>query len=249
MKMIKLYIEKKFISAAQVLAGGCRAASVRSSHGCPVPDTAGFSWLQWPHCRARPIPLLWWKVYVSRGRTLPDSEKWGKKTHSEHQGGQRRAKRCSRCPRRNSLQPLEKEHSAVDIHTAACRRPHAKAGGPALKEAEASGEHTLEQIYPEGLQPVGRPHAVAGKKCEKEGMAERSCYGLSVTHIPHLLAPLGEKRWGGRVKLSLGQGRKEGVSCRFKFCLCFSPSNTILIGNKFSEFFPSQVCFVYDHNW
>lgn len=42
-------------------------------------------------------------------------------------------------------------------------------------------EDPLEQFYSEGLQPVERPHAGAGEKCEEERVAERSCYGLTVT--------------------------------------------------------------------
>jgi len=30
-----------------------------------------------------------------------------------------------------------------------------------------------------------RTHAAAGEKCEEEGAADRSCYGLSTTPVPH----------------------------------------------------------------
>ncbi|XP_009991250.1 PREDICTED: centlein-like, partial [Tauraco erythrolophus] len=43
----------------------------------------------------------------------------------------------------------------------------------------AHGGLTLEQEYPEGLQPVKMSHAGAGRKCEEERVAERSCYGLT----------------------------------------------------------------------
>ena len=59
----------------------------------------------------------------------------------------------------------------------------------------------------EGLYPVGRSHTGAGEKCEEQGVAGRSCYGL--TSVPHLPALLwGEVGGGGneRKKLSLGRG-------------------------------------------
>jgi len=49
----------------------------------------------------------------------------------------------------------------------------------------ANGKPMLEQVYPQGLQPVGRTHAGAGDKCEEEGVAERNCYGLTMAPIPH----------------------------------------------------------------
>lgn len=39
----------------------------------------------------------------------------------------------------------------------------------------ACGGPTLEQVYPEGLQPAEKTDAGAGEKCEVEGVAERSC--------------------------------------------------------------------------
>jgi len=44
------------------------------------------------------------------------------------------------------------DHNSADIHTAACRGPHARTGRCALKEAAARGEPTLQQVYPEILQ-------------------------------------------------------------------------------------------------
>ncbi|KAK4816491.1 hypothetical protein QYF61_017452, partial [Mycteria americana] len=51
----------------------------------------------------------------------------------------------------------------------------------------AHGALTLEQVYPEGLQPVEGPHTGAGEKCEEERVAKGSCYGLPVT--PHSPSP------------------------------------------------------------
>ena len=46
----------------------------------------------------------------------------------------------------------------------------------------------LEQVYPEGLQPMDRTYAGKGEKCEEEGAAERNCYGLTaVSHPPSTL--------------------------------------------------------------
>ena len=89
----------------------------------------------------------------------------------------------------------------------------ARAGGYFLKEAAAhgkpmleqvlltgtaaGGESTLDQVYPEGLQPVertragavlegwqpmGKTHVGAGEKCEEEGAAERNCHGQAASH-------------------------------------------------------------------
>ena len=60
----------------------------------------------------------------------------------------------------------------------------------------ACREPTLEQVYPEGLYPVGgTPHQSRGK-CEDEGVAERNCYGLTTTTIPH--PPCAIRGGGGR---------------------------------------------------
>jgi len=47
----------EFDAGVRVLAAvGFRVASPRSSQGCPELDTAGCSWLQWPHRRAQLSP-------------------------------------------------------------------------------------------------------------------------------------------------------------------------------------------------
>lgn len=75
----------------------------------------------------------------------------------------------------------------------------------------------MEQVYPEGLQACGKAHDGAGEKCEEEGVAERSCHGLTI--IPHTQASL--RLWGvggvgvgignEGVKLSLGKGSGKKV--------------------------------------
>lgn len=49
----------------------------------------------------------------------------------------------------------------------------------------AHGEPTLEQVYPGRLQPMERTLSGAGPKCEEEGAAESTCYGLTTTAILH----------------------------------------------------------------
>lgn len=58
-----------------------------------------------------------------------------------------------------------------------------------------------EQILPEGLQPMKRKHAGAGKKCDEAGAAERNCCGLTI--IPHPHAPV-----------NMGGGRGNGIEGR-----------------------------------
>ena len=50
------------------------------------------------------------------------------------------------------------DHARADIHTAASGGPHAAAGGYALKEAAAHGEHMQKQVFWQELQSVGDPH-------------------------------------------------------------------------------------------
>lgn len=65
------------------------------------------------------------------------------------------------------------------------------------------GGPTLEQVYPEELQPVEGPHAGAGEKHEEERVAKRSCYELTVIPAPHCSAG-GRGVRSEREKLSLG---------------------------------------------
>lgn len=53
----------------------------------------------------------------------------------------------------------EEDHSGADICTSVC------------------GKGMLKQVYREGLQPMGGTHVGPGEKCEKKGVAEKSCYG------------------------------------------------------------------------
>lgn len=68
-------------------------------------------------------------------------------------------------------------------------------------------EPTQEQVYPEGLQPVGRPRAGTGMKCE-EGGVQRGAV-MDYLEPPFLIpvCPLGwgrQRIWGEGVRLSLG---------------------------------------------
>jgi len=48
----------------------------------------------------------------------------------------------------------------------------------------------LEQVKPEGLQPMARSHTGVEIKFEEEGALQRSCYGLvciPISHPPALL--------------------------------------------------------------
>lgn len=73
-------------------------------------------------------------------------------------------------------------------------------------------------------------HAGAGEK--EEGEAERSCYGMTATPIPHPPAPLGPGVEEGRVV------RNEGVKLSLER-RGFSSTNSILIGNKLDSFSPN----------
>lgn len=44
---------------------------------------------------------------------------------------------------------------------------------------------TQEQAFSEGTEAHGEEPCRAGGKCEEEGVAEESCYGLSTTPIVH----------------------------------------------------------------
>ena len=49
-------------------------------------------------------------------------------------------------------------------------RVHTGAGF--LSGTVGHGGSMLKQVYPQGLQPMGRTHAGAGEKCKEEGVAE-----------------------------------------------------------------------------
>jgi len=79
--------------------------------------------------------------------------------------------------------------------------------------AVALGKPTLEQVYLEGWQPIGRSHPGEGEKCAEEREAEMSCYGLTIAPIPQLLSCSGGGGTGvgnERVKLSM----EKRWSCR-----------------------------------
>lgn len=88
---------------------GCRAASVRSGWGCPMPDPAG-------------------PTYLRTGKTLPGSEEKKSKKHScEHPGERRRRARRLPCiPWRAHLEQVLWDR----IHGGS----HAGGGGYVLKE-------------------------------------------------------------------------------------------------------------------
>lgn len=44
------------------------------------------------------------------------------------------------------------------------------------KGTVAHEEPMQEQIFPEGLQPMGRVHTTAGEQCEREGMAKNPVF-------------------------------------------------------------------------
>lgn len=102
--------------------------------------------------------------------------------------------------------------------------------------AVAHGEPMLQHVYPEELQPMGKPYGGAGKSVRRKQW-QRSCHGLTTaSHAPSsaLLGGGGREVGNEGEKMKLGRkgwgGRK--VLLWFRFCLCFSPSISILIRKK-----------------
>jgi len=147
-----------------------------------MPDTAGSSWLQWAHCRTQPISQVGGtSVITYLKRTKCSIGEWGvKKRKNEKQSYKRQGQRrrcsmqilpCSPCKR---LQRISYPHCSL-----------CKYKWLFPEERCSLCKPMQEQVYPEGLQPVRRTHTRAGEKCQEEGAAERSCYGLTTTPIPH----------------------------------------------------------------
>lgn len=96
----------------------------------------------------------------------------------------------------------------------------------------------------------GKNPCRSGEKCEEEWVAERSCYRPATALLclqclaKGEVEKLGKKEWSWVWEKEMGWGSR----C-LSFCLCFSPSNTILTGNKFNYFSPGWVCFACDGNW
>lgn len=98
--------------------------------------------------------------------------KKGQKSYTERKGGESRA--CETVAWGYFLKELWPAES-----------PHRS---EFLSGSAAHGEPPVEQILPEGRQPMERKHAGAGKQRDEERAAERNCYGLTI--IPHPHAPL-----------------------------------------------------------
>lgn len=75
----------------------------------------------------------------------------------------------------------------------------------------------------EGSCSKWKAHDGAGKKCEEEGTAQRSCYGLATIPMPHLPAPFGM----GRDVLG--------------FVFVFHHPILFLIGNKLKSVLPMMI--------
>lgn len=43
----------------------------------------------------------------------------------------------------------------------------------------------MEQVYPKGLQTMGKIYGGLGKKWEEKGLTQMKCYELTTSHIPH----------------------------------------------------------------
>lgn len=190
-------------AGAQGLAGGtCRAASVRRDRGCPMMEQP--QGLAEPHSRNS---STFGKAWVRMGKR---GEVWARALGSLRREWEE-GRRWSRTPGRNSPTPPGEDHNG--------------AGGCCLKEAAALESPQRSTVYPEGLLCVGSTSTGAGEKCEEEGTAERSCYGLTTAQIPNSLALLREE--GCReaenigVKFSLGRTGEVVGRC-FKFCFGLS---------------------------
>lgn len=60
--------------------------------------------------------------------------------------------------------------------------------------AAACGKPSQEQVYPEGLKPVGRTHSGAEEECAEKGR-QGSRYGLTATPDPQPLCTTGGWPW------------------------------------------------------
>lgn len=105
---------------------------------------------------------------------------------------------------------------------------------PLEREHSRSGIHTAA---------CGGPHAVA------DGCSWRNCSLWRVhagTGLSWRMAACGKDHSGaGEERGKEGTVERSCYGVRGFFCLCFSPCNTILIGNKWNYFFPSQMTFFF----
>ena len=234
--------------------GAWTAASVKRVQGCPMSDTDGSSWLQLPHCRARLSPAA--EMVVPLGMGIPErakhcsgvlrekSEKMWERELRRHQGQWRRSRR--RCSRHLS------RYSPV-----ACGADHDDAGCPPAAHGEPQWSKYVHcslvrtlwwkgWICPEGnWSPWRRTHAGAREKCEREGVAEMSCYGVTTTLTPQSAwsrqppQPIGPLHHSGQGEVE-ESGMKEWSwdweESSFRFC--FSPSDSIFSWRRIKTIFP-----------
>lgn len=132
-----------------------------------------------------------------------------------------------------------------------------------LTGATAGRKHTLVQIYPGELQPVGRTeagavlksspwknHGGAGEKFGDEGMS--GCFN-GFTAISYFPSPMHCSGWGEMDGLGMKKWHRDWEKNRIIgiliFCLYFSISKSVLLDNEWNSFSSSQVCFSYDGKW
>ena len=143
-----------------------RPCEGRRGQDCPGPDTAGSSQPRPIPPRARLSPAA--TQGAPQGKRVYERAKHctgregGKKSESKKQPCRHRGERRGRG--RTRSRRWSRASSAVpgvghggDIHTTACGGPRIGAGGYLPKGLQIMEATTLEQVYPEGLQPVEGP--------------------------------------------------------------------------------------------
>ena len=151
---------------------------------------------------------------MRKGNTMCGSEKRGEK-------------KCEKQPRE-----LQGENRRRGRRCSRCwsRDSTAARGGSHAKQVDMSWRNCT--------------HARSEGKCEEEAAAESSCCGLTATlfYIPKSRGKAeesGMKYWSWTWEK---RGWVVGGRSCFNFCLCFSLSKPISLGNKLKQFSPSLFC-------
>lgn len=120
---------------------------------------------------------------------LPGSKKWGEEklrnSPASNYQGERRRGGAPGAGAEIPLQPTDRTTEEQISTLQPLEDPMTKQGNVFPEGTVACRDPMLEQVYPEGLHPVGGTSRQSREKHEGEGVEGRSSYGLTTITIPH----------------------------------------------------------------
>jgi len=231
--------------------GGCRAAPVRGGQGCPVPDTAGSSWLQEPRRRARPSPAA--ERVVSLGDAAQERAKHcmaavrergvrEKVRNSPADTEVREGGGAGGAPGAGAEIPLRPVERTMVMQVVAQQPMETPRWSRLLAGATAHGEEpTLDQGF------LAEAVAREGPTLEQgeQGVADMKCCDLAATTVPHPRCAARARGGSRRVRSGTEPGKKGAVGRAFRFVFAnnFSLSYSIFNWQRIKLIFPKLSLF------